>query len=132
MPADDPEAFEYYAPDFHDAPVVLRDPVPGDVPFFVNNILSQFGLKGVRIEADPMPSVYRGTGLGGSNLAHAGALCLASALTGLDLTLGQIYIACIQLENYFGVTEDDHQALRFGVSLTGGPVSYTHLRAHET
>lgn len=128
VPAEDPNAFEYYSPDFHDRPISITGPVRGEVPLFVNNILSQFGLTGVRIEADPMPSVYRGTGLGGSNLAHAAALCLASALTGIDLSLGQIYISAIQLENYFGISGDEESGLKFGVSLTGGQEALTALQ----
>ena len=122
--ADDPEAFEYWAPDFHEAPLSVRE-VPGEPRYFVNNILRQFGLRGVRIEAEPMPAVYRGTGLGGSNLAHAGAMILASALAGLDLSLGRIYVAATQLENYFGVQPNEDGALDYGVSLTGGQEALT-------
>ncbi|MEM1245263.1 MAG: hypothetical protein AAGK22_02765 [Acidobacteriota bacterium] len=125
LPAENPDAFEYYSPDFHDEPLVVTGEVPGEVRFFVHNVLAQFGLRGLRIEADPMPSVYRGTGLGGSNLAHGGAMILASALTGADLSLGQIYIAATQNENYFGVTERGPDHLEYGVSLTGGQETLT-------
>lgn len=111
---------EYYAPDFHGRPIVATDIVPGVPEQFVNNILVQFGLTGVRIEADPMPAVYRGTGLGGSNLAHAAALVLASALSGADLSLGQIYAWGTLLENHFGVSRSRTGDVSYGVSLTGG------------
>ena len=125
LPADDPDAIEYYSPDFHDEPLVVKGEVPGEPRFFVHNVLSQFGLRGLRIEADPMPSVYRGTGLGGSNLAHGGAMILASAVSGIDMTLGQIYIAATQNENYFGVQELGPEHLEYGVSLTGGQETLT-------
>jgi len=128
VPAADPEAYEYWSPDFHTEPISIRSTVAGIKPNFVCNILAQFGMKGVRIEADPMPAVYRGTGLGGSNLAHAAAMILASALSGVDLNLGQIYVAATQLENYFSVEGAPAEALDFGVSLTGGQETLTALQ----
>jgi hypothetical protein len=74
-----------------------------------------------------MPSAYKGTGLGGSNLAHAAALILASALSGADLSLGQIYGWGAVLENNFGVTYDDGN-ITYGVSLTGGQETLTALQ----
>lgn len=128
LPAENPDAYEYYAPDFHSSPVVLTGDVPGRPEYFVHNILQQFGLAGVRIEADPMPSIYRGTGLGGSNLAHAAALIFASTLSGADLSLGQIYVAGTQLENQFGVTCDEHGHISYGVSMTGGQEALAALQ----
>lgn len=128
LPAENPDAYEYYAPDFHDRPISIVGAVPGRREYFVNNILQQFGLAGVRIEADPMPSIYRGTGLGGSNLAHAAALIFASALSGVDLTLGQIYVAGSQLENLFGVSCDEQGHISYGVSMTGGQEALAALQ----
>jgi len=128
LPAEDPDATEYFAPDFHKAPLSVRGEVPGCVEFFVNNILCQFGLQGVRIEADPMPAVYRGTGLGGSNLAHLAALIFASSLSGTDLDLGQIFAGATLLENFFGVEGDPSQHVSYGVSVTGGQESLTALQ----
>ncbi len=128
LPSDDPQATEYYAPDFHQAPLCQRQPVVGRSDYFVNNILAQFGLYGVRIEAEPMPALYRGTGLGGSNLAHLAAMLLGSALAGVDLTQGQIYIAATQLENQFGVHENSQGEIRYGVSLTGGQEALAALQ----
>lgn len=125
VPAENPDAIEYYSPDFHDEPLVVTDEVPGEARFFVHNVLAQFGLRGLRIEAEPMPSVYRGTGLGGSNLAHGGAMILASAVAGANLSLGQVYIAATQNENYFGVDEKGPEHLEYGVSLTGGQETLT-------
>lgn len=127
-PAEDPEATEYYAPDFHDRPLSVRGEVPGRAELFVNNILHQFGLKGVRVEADPMPAVYRGTGLGGSNLAHMAAMVFASALSGAGLNLGQIFVGATLLENFFGVKEESSGHVSFGVSVTGGQESLTALQ----
>lgn len=124
VPAADPDAYEYYSPDFHSRPIAARDPLPGQPYLFVHNILRQFGLRGVRIEASPMPAVLRGSGLGGSNLAHAAALILGSAVAGLPLDLSQIYVAATQLENHFGIRETNG-ALNFGVSLTGGQETLT-------
>lgn len=128
LPADDPDATEYFAPDFHAGPLVARQPVPGRSEFFVNNILQQFGLSGVRIEALPMPALYRGTGLGGSNLAHLAALVLGSALSGLDLTGGQLYVTATQMENYFGVSNLAAENIGYGVSLTGGQEALAALQ----
>lgn len=119
VPAADPNAYEYYSPDFHARPIAARDPLPGHPDLFVQNILRQLGLRGVRIEASPMPAVLRGSGLGGSNLAHAAALILGSAVLGLPLDLSQIYVAATQLENNFGVGGTDG-TLTLGVSQTGG------------
>lgn len=132
-PADDPAAFEYYAPDFHDRPQSVREPLPAEPRYFVLNVLRQFGLTGVRIEAEPMPAVYRGAGLGGSNLAHAAALVLASALAGARLGLAQIYVWASQLENTFGLTPRDDGdfeggAFDGGVSMTGGQETLTALQ----
>jgi hypothetical protein len=127
-PAEDPEATEYYAPDFHEQTLAVRGEVPGRPELFVNNILHQFGLKGVRIEADPMPAVYRGTGLGGSNLAHMAAMIFASALSGAGLDLGQIFVGATLLENFFGATEEASGHVSFGVSVTGGQESLTALQ----
>ena len=127
-PAEDPEATEYYAPDFHEQPLAVRGEVPGRAELFVNNILHQFGLKGVRIEAAPMPAVYRGTGLGGSNLAHMAAMIFASALSGAGLDLGQIFIGATLLENFFGVKAESSGHVSFGVSVTGGQESLTALQ----
>jgi len=128
LPAEDPQATEYFAPDFHAGPLVAYEPLPGRTEFFVNNILQQFGLSGVRIEALPMPALYRGTGLGGSNLAHLAALLLGSALSGLDLTRGQLYITATQLENYFGVNAQTPEHISYGVSLTGGQEALAALQ----
>jgi hypothetical protein len=128
LPAENPEAYEYYAPDFHARPLSLTGAVPGRREYFVNNILQQFGLAGVRIEADPMPSIYRGTGLGGSNLAHAAALIFASTLSGAELSLGQLYVAGTQLENLFGVTDDGQGHISYGVSVTGGQETLAALQ----
>jgi hypothetical protein len=127
-PSADPLATEYFAPDFHAEPLVQRHPVAGHKEFFVNNILLQFGLAGVRIEAEPMPAIYRGTGLGGSNLAHLAAMLLASALSGINLSQGQIYISATQLENQFGVQMNERGDVRFGVSLTGGQEALVALQ----
>ena len=127
-PSEDPYATEYFAPDFHAAPLVQRQPVPGQKDYFVNNILQQFGLAGVRIEAEPMPALYRGTGLGGSNLAHLAAMLLASALSGVNLSQGQIYVSATQLENQFGVQVNDRGDVRYGVSLTGGQEALAALQ----
>jgi hypothetical protein len=124
VPAADPNAYEYYSPDFHPRPIVARDPLPGRPHLFVHNVLRQLGLRGVRIEASPMPAVLRGSGLGGSNLAHAAALILGSAVLELPLDLSQIYVAATELENHFGVAEVDG-ALSVGVSLTGGQETLT-------
>ncbi len=128
LPAEDPLATEYYAPDFHQAPLRLRELVPGRSEYFVNNILLQFGLTGVRIEAEPMPALYRGTGLGGSNLAHLAAMLLASALSGLNLSQGQIFVSATQLENQFGVHENALGEISYGVSLTGGQEALAALQ----
>lgn len=128
LPSDDPLATEYYAPDFHQVPLKQRNLVPGRSEFFVNNILSQFGLNGVRIEADPMPALYRGTGLGGSNLAHLAAMLLGSALSGIDLSQGQIFVTATQLENQFGVHQNDLGEISYGVSLTGGQEALAALQ----
>ena len=128
LPAEDSLATEYFSPDFHDAPIQLRQPVPGRSEYFVNNILLQFGLSGVRIEAAPMPAIYRGTGLGGSNLAHLAAMLLASALSGLNLSQGQIFIGATQLENQFGVRQNDRGEISYGVSLTGGQEALAALQ----
>ncbi len=128
VPATDEREAQYYAPDFHDAPIVARDVVPGDPRQFVNNILVEFGLHGVRIEADPMPAVYRGTGLGGSNLAHGAALILASALSGADISLAQVYVWGTILENNFGVRLGNGGDISFGVSMTGGQELLTALQ----
>ena len=128
LPTEDPLATEYYSPDFHQAPLKLKELVPGRSEYFVNNILLQFGLSGVRIEADPMPAIYRGTGLGGSNLAHLAAMILGSALSGLDLTQGQIYISATQLENQFGVHGNELGEISYGVSLTGGQEALAALQ----
>lgn len=111
---------EYLARDFHVAPITSTEVISGVPENFVNNILIQFGLAGVRVEADAMPAVYRGTGLGGSNLAHAAALIFASALSGVDLSLAQIYVWGTLLENNFGVTKGNDGSTTYGVSLTGG------------
>lgn len=124
VPAADPSAYEYYSPDFHSRPVVAHDPLPGIPNLFVHNVLRQLGLRGVRIEASPMPAVLRGSGLGGSNLAHAAALILGSAVTGIRLELSQIYVAATELENNFGIRETNG-ALSFGISLTGGQETLT-------
>lgn len=126
--AEDPLAAEYYAPDFHAEPLRQRQPVLGRSEYFVNNILLQFGLKGIRIEAEPMPALYRGTGLGGSNLAHLAAMLLGSALSGLDLTQGQIYVSATQLENQFGVHRNAQGEISYGVSLTGGQEALAALQ----
>jgi len=126
VPADNPNAWEYYSPDFHNEPQQFADVVPGHPSCFVPNILAQFGLRGVRIEAEPMPAIYRGTGLGGSNLAHTATLVLASALTAACLSASQIYICGAQLENNFGVSGDT--CLQYGVSMTGGQESLTSLQ----
>lgn len=128
VPADDPAAYEYFAPDFHDRPLSVRPPLPARPELFVLNVLRQFGLEGVRVEAEPMPALYRGTGLGGSNLAHLAATILAAALSGTRLTMGQLYVAATQLENTFGVVPRDDGGLDFGVSLTGGQESLTALQ----
>ncbi len=128
LPSEDPLATEYYAPDFHQAPLNQRHPVVGRSEFFVNNILCQFGLNGVRIEAEPMPALYRGTGLGGSNLAHLAAMLLGSALSGLDLSQGQIFVSATQLENQFGVHENEQGDISYGVSLTGGQEALAALQ----
>ncbi len=120
VPAESEHRAEYFARDFHERPLATGDVVPGVPEHFVNNVLVQFGLLGVRIEADPMPAVYRGTGLGGSNLAHAAALIVASSLSGVDLSLAQIYAWGTTLENNFGVTVLRTGAISYGVSLTGG------------
>lgn len=123
--ADDANEVQYHAPDFHEDRIIrARQPVPGVPEQFVNNILAEFGLFGVQIVADRMPSAYRGTGLGGSNLAHAAALILASALSGANLSLPQIYAWGTVLENNFGVTHDASNIL-YGVSLTGGQETLT-------
>lgn len=127
-PAEDPEATEYYAPDFHAKPLAVRGDVPGRAELFVNNILHQFGMKGVRIEADSMPAVYRGTGLGGSNLAHLAAMIFASSLSGAGLDLGQIFVGATFLENFFGAKEESSGHVSFGVSVTGGQESLTALQ----
>ncbi len=128
LPSEDPLATEYFAPDFHEKPLALRQLVPGRSEYFVNNILLQFGLSGVRIEADPMPALYRGTGLGGSNLAHLAAMLLGSALSGLDLAQGQIFVTATQLENQFGVHRNDLGEVSYGVSLTGGQEALAALQ----
>ena len=128
LPARNPQATEYFAPDFHSEPLVQKGPVLGRSEYFVNNILSQFGLQGVRIEADPMPAIYRGTGLGGSNLAHLAAMLLGSALCAVGLSQGQIYIAATQLENQFGVHEKAQGEISYGVSLTGGQETLAALQ----
>ena len=128
VPASDEQEAQYYAPDFHDEPVIAKDVVPGDPRQFVNNILVEFGLHGVRIEADPMPAVYRGTGLGGSNLAHGAALVLASALSGADFSLAQVYVWGTILENNFGVRLGNGGDISYGVSLTGGQELLTALQ----
>jgi len=128
LPAENPDATEYFAPDFHTEPLVACQPIPGRREYFVNNILQQFGLFGVRIESLPMPALYRGTGLGGSNLAHLAALVLGSALSGLDLSRGQLYITATQLENYFGVNDQEPGNLPYGVSLTGGQEALAALQ----
>jgi hypothetical protein len=128
QPAENPQATEYYSPDFHSQPISLTGVVPGRPEYFVNNILQQFDLQGVRIEAEPMPSVYRGTGLGGSNLAHTAALLFASALSGMNLSPGQIYVAGAQLENLFGVRCDEQGNINYGVSMTGGQESLAALQ----
>ncbi len=128
LPSEDPLATEYYSPDFHQAPLQQRHLVPGRSEYFVNNILLQFGLSGVRIEADPMPPLYRGTGLGGSNLAHLAAMLLGSALSGLDLSQGQVFVTATQLENQFGVHENDLGEISYGVSLTGGQEALAALQ----
>jgi len=120
VPSTKERQVEYLAPDFHSNTIVATDVVPGLPEQFVNNILVQFGLMGIRIEAEPMPAVYRGTGLGGSNLAHAAALIFASALSGADLSLPQIYIWGTALENNFGVKRSDSKTVSYGVSITGG------------
>jgi hypothetical protein len=120
VPSSRENEVEYFAPDFHDKPITTTEIVPGLPELFVNNILVQFGLFGVRIEADPMPAVYRGTGLGGSNLAHAAALILVSALSGADLSLPQLYVWGTFLENNFGVRRITPYSVAYGVSLTGG------------
>ena len=126
--ADDPSEVQYHAPDFHGTRVVrAKSIVPGMPDQFVNNILAEFGLFGTRIEAGPMPAVYRGTGLGGSNLAHAASLTLASALSGANLSLGQIYTWGTVLENNFGVVRRGDN-LSYGVSLTGGQETLTALQ----
>ncbi len=127
-PADDPLATEYFAPDFHDRPLQQRHLVPGRSEYFVNNILLQFDLHGVRIEAETMPALYRGTGLGGSNLAHLAAMLLGSALSGVDLSQGQIFITATQLENQFGVQQNTLGEVSYGVSLTGGQESLAALQ----
>ncbi|MCF6179995.1 MAG: hypothetical protein L3J63_11500 [Geopsychrobacter sp.] len=127
-PSEGPLATEYYAPDFHAAPLKQRQLVVGRSEFFVNNILHQFGLEGVRIDADPMPAIYRGTGLGGSNLAHLAAMILGSALAGVDLSQGQIYVSATQLENQFGVHVNDRAEVSYGVSLTGGQEALATLQ----
>ena len=128
LPSEDPLATEYYSPDFHQTPLQQRHLVPGRSEYFVNNILLQFGLSGVRIEADPMPALYRGTGLGGSNLAHLAAMLLGSALSGLDLSQGQVFVTATQLENQFGVHENDLGEISYGVSLTGGQEALAALQ----
>lgn len=120
VPATNAEVVEYFAPDFHTEPLKARRLAPGIPHYFVNNILLQFGLTGVRIEALPMPAVYRGTGLGGSNLAHAAALIFASALSGANLTLSQLYIWGTFLENNFGIKKATASCTSYGLSLTGG------------
>jgi hypothetical protein len=120
VPADSEHRAEYFARDFHDTPVATGEVVSGVPEHFVNNVLVQFGLIGVRIEAERMPTVYRGTGLGGSNLAHAAALIFASSLSGVDLSLSQIYAWGTALENNFGVTHLRTGAISYGVSMTGG------------
>lgn len=128
VPATDEREVQYYAPDFHEEAVTATDVVPGDPRQFVNNILVEFGLQGVRIEADPVPAVYRGTGLGGSNLAHGAALILASSLSGADISLAQVYVWGTILENNFGVRLGKGGAVSFGVSMTGGQELLTALQ----
>lgn len=125
LPADDPSTCEYFAPDFHREPLRTRGFVTAQPRFFVNNILHMFRLEGIRLEASPMPAIYRGTGLGGSNLAHLAALTLASLLIGAGLNRAQLFSGATYLETFFGLTEDSDAS---GVSMTGGQESLAALQ----
>ncbi len=130
MPAEDPEAIEYFTPDF--LPNLRKtggEVVPAKTENFVNAIFYHFGLKGTRMEADPMPSVVRGTGLGGSNLAHIAAVAFASALSGVNLILSQIYGLATNLETNFTAQLDESGKIKnFGISITGGQEGLTALQ----
>lgn len=108
VPADDPKAYEYHSPSFNEGRVLsVIGEVPATKANFPLNILRMFGLTGCRIESDPISEIAKGTGLGGSNLAHVASLMLASSASGVDLTLAQIYALAGPLENFFGVTKND-------------------------